>query len=93
MTSEVVLPEVHYHVEVDPERHELRVRMQLRGPIAQGRIRLGIPTWVPGDYPFATLARDLFDVSAVSTHDEQPLPVTRFASAPATGEQTISCRC
>ena len=75
--SQTTPSDVHYHVEIHPERHELRVRMRLTGPVAEGRIRLEIPTWVPGNYTFTQLGRDLFDVQAATTHRSAPLAVTR----------------
>lgn len=67
----------HYHVSVLPDTHELRCRLRLRGGAARGRVRLEIPTWVPGDYSFFLLARDLFDVAARDTGSGAALRVTR----------------
>jgi predicted metalloprotease with PDZ domain len=69
--------DVRYHVTIQPERHELMVRMRLTGPVARGRIRLEVPTWVPGNYTFSQLARGLFEVHATSTETGAPLAVTR----------------
>jgi predicted metalloprotease with PDZ domain len=69
--------DVHYHVSVDPNRHELRVRMHLTGSFTQGRMRLEIPTWVPGNYTFTQLGRDLFEVRAVNTSTGKSLAVSR----------------
>lgn len=68
---------VHYEVAVHPERHEIEVGMRLTGELARGRIRLAIPTWVPGDYTFAQLARDLFEVQAFDQASGAALPVSR----------------
>ncbi|WP_374564099.1 hypothetical protein [Ideonella sp.] len=75
--SQTAPSDVHYHVEIHPERHELRVRMRLTGAVAQGRIRLEIPTWVPGNYTFTQLGRDLFEVQAATSRDAVPLAVSR----------------
>jgi predicted metalloprotease with PDZ domain len=55
---------VAYGVRVLPERHEIEVTMTIRGPAAQGSVRLQTPTWVPGDYVFAPFARDIFALRA-----------------------------
>jgi predicted metalloprotease with PDZ domain len=77
MQSKEPQSHVHYHVTVDWQRHEIAVEMRLTGPIASGEMRLEIPTWVPGDYSFAPLARDLFLIEARSTPKGEPLEVTR----------------
>ncbi len=76
MKSKALESQVHYQVTVDQKNHEIAVEVHLTGPIAKGDVRLEIPTWVPGDYSFATLARDLFDIRASSPHDEE-LEVSR----------------
>ncbi|WP_219134787.1 hypothetical protein [Janthinobacterium sp. UMAB-60] len=68
---------VHYQVSVDPQRHELTVCMRLTGDLARGPIRLETPTWVPGDYSFAPLARELFELQAHDSHSGAPLPLWR----------------
>ncbi len=47
---------VEYRVRILRAQHELEVEMKLAGPVADGRIRLQTPTWVPGDY--ATIEAD-----------------------------------
>ncbi|MDC8756919.1 hypothetical protein [Janthinobacterium fluminis] len=89
--------DVHYDVTVHPERHELAVRMRLTGAVATGQIRLEIPTWVPGDYSFAPLARDLFDVRASDTASGAPLALSRdgwqaFHIEGGSGDVTVSYR-
>ena len=44
---------------------------------AEGDVRLGTPTWVPGAYGFTTIARDLFDVRAEDADTAAPLAVAR----------------
>lgn len=68
---------VSYHVRILPARHEIEVRMTLKGPVAQGEIRVETPTWVPGDYEFRTTGRDLFDLSAVDMPTKNPLAIRR----------------
>ncbi|PCC73010.1 Predicted metalloprotease, contains C-terminal PDZ domain [Nannocystis exedens] len=68
---------VVYSVELKPHQHELGVEMVVRGPAAQGSVRLQIPTWVPGDYEFAPQARDLFDVRATCGVTGRELRVRR----------------
>lgn len=69
--------EVEYEVHVDPARHELEIAVSLRGPVARGQIHLEIPTWVPGDYTFMQLARDLGPVSATDVRSGRALRVVR----------------
>ena len=68
---------VSYRVGVDPDRHEIAVTMRLTGPVARGAIRLEIPTWVPGNYTFTQLARDVFEVHATRTGTGEALSVAR----------------
>lgn len=68
---------VEYRVIVFPERHELQVEVTLSGPVATGFVDLKIPTWVPGDYSFAPLARDLFNMTARCGVTDKPLLVRR----------------
>ena len=53
-----------YVVSVDPDSLELEVEWTLQGPVVDGELRVEIPTWVPGDYTFFQLARDVFEVFA-----------------------------
>lgn len=66
-----------YRVTLRPSQHELEVELTLRGPVAQGEVRLQTPTWVPGDYYFAPQARDLFNVRARCGVTGAPLRVRR----------------
>ena len=77
MNKQATPANVHYQVAVHPERHELTVHMRLNGDFAHGAMRLEIPTWVPGDYSFAPLARDLFELRAHDTASGKPLPIRR----------------
>lgn len=79
MESREAQSDVHYHVTVHSDRHELEVKMRLTGSVARGRVRLEIPTWVPGDYSFAQLCRDLFEVKATSSATGAALVVSRDA--------------
>lgn len=89
--------DVEYEVTVQPERHELAIRMRLTGPVAVGTILLEIPTWVPGDYSFAPLCRDLFDLNATDTRTGALLDISRdgwqaFHIHGGSGDVTISYR-
>jgi predicted metalloprotease with PDZ domain len=68
---------VDYEVTIDAHRLELRVTMTLTGDLAEGDIRLEIPSWVPGDYEFEPYARDLFNLRAHEHGTEEELRVTR----------------
>lgn len=70
-------PSVTYRVSLRPSQHELAITVQLRGSLAEGEIRLAIPTWVPGDYSFAPQARDLFRVRATCDVTGAELPLRR----------------
>src|SRR5215470_3131734 len=70
-------PPVEYRVRILPAQHELEVSVKLTGSVASGRVRLEIPTWVPGDYSFAQYGRDLFGVRAEATRTRHELKVTR----------------
>jgi len=88
---------VTYDVAVHPDRLELRVTMRLTGEVARGRVRLEIPTWVPGAYKFTPLCRDLFEVKAFITETRAPLRVTRdgweaFYVEGGTGNVTVTYR-
>ena len=68
---------VHYRVTVLPGRHELAITMTVP-PGAAGRpLRLGSPTWVPGDYSFNPYGRDVFDVTATDERSGASLSVAR----------------
>ncbi|HEX8104052.1 MAG TPA: hypothetical protein VF533_15645 [Solirubrobacteraceae bacterium] len=60
--SRVIEGPVALRVAVDPARREIGVTMKV--PAAGGTLRVESPTWVPGDYSFATLGRDLFGLTA-----------------------------
>jgi predicted metalloprotease with PDZ domain len=86
---------VDYHVALDPARHELRVTMRLR-ELAAGTLSLTTPTWVPGDYVFATYGRDLFDVRA-ERPDGGAVPIRRqrwsgYSCEHGAGALTVSYR-
>lgn len=68
--------EVTYQVRLDPARHELDVSIEIAAP-PPGSLTLATPTWVPGDYDFATYGRDVFDVKAVDRETGAPIPVRR----------------
>ena len=74
-TSETSL--VQYVVHVLPEQHELKITVQLSGPIAVGTVDLEIPSWVPGYYSFQPYARDLFELTACDTASNSALKVSR----------------
>lgn len=76
--SECTEPSVHYDVSIDPDRHEIVVEIRLQGAFARGEsMLLETPTWVPGDYTFMQLARDIVSVSAIDETTQQPLEVRR----------------
>ncbi|WAC75100.1 hypothetical protein OU995_10540 [Roseateles sp. SL47] len=95
--SKTSTSEVSYQVHVDPVSHELQVTLQLTGPVAQGTLHLQTPSWVPGNYTFTQLGRDLFDVHAVSRKDGRPLAVHRegwqaYRIEGGDGDVTVSYR-
>ena len=55
---------ISYSIKLLPERHEVEVELALEGPVANGNIDLALPTWVPGDYEFRRIGRDVFNVRA-----------------------------
>lgn len=67
---------VAYAVSVIPSRHEIQVSVSIDGLGTDGALVVASPTWVPGDYSFAPLGRDLFDVRASDAHGA-PLPLRR----------------
>ncbi|WAT13516.1 PDZ domain-containing protein [Xanthomonas fragariae] len=68
--------EVIYQVRLDPARQELAVAVDIVDP-PSGPLTLATPTWVPGDYDFATYGRDVFDVKAVDHQTGAPIMVRR----------------
>src|SRR5438309_535388 len=66
-----------YLVRVLPARHELMIEIMLEGSADPAPLRLEIPTWVPGDYNFRQIARDVFDLKAQCVKTEEELKVTR----------------
>lgn len=68
---------VDYKVTINPHRLELEVAMTLTGAVAEGEIRLEIPSWVPGDYAFDPYARDIFEIRARDSGCEGELRVSR----------------
>jgi predicted metalloprotease with PDZ domain len=68
---------VHYRVTVLPHRHELDVTMTIPARAGGTPLRVGSPTWVPGDYTFSPYGRDVFDVKATDEASGSPLPVHR----------------
>ena len=55
---------VRYRVTVLPQCHELAVTMTVPPGAGGTPLRLGSPTWVPGDYSFNPYGRDVFNVEA-----------------------------
>ena len=51
--------------------------MSLEGPVAEGILRLEVPTWMPGDYSFMQYGRDLFDLNAKDARTDASLPLSR----------------
>ena len=70
---------VRYRVTVLPERHELVVTMTVPPGAGGTPLRLGSPTWVPGDYSFNPYGRDVFDVTATDERSGASLAVARKA--------------
>jgi predicted metalloprotease with PDZ domain len=68
---------VRYRVTVLPERHELAITMAVPPGAAGTPLRLGSPTWVPGDYSFNPYGRDVFDVTATDEESGALLDVAR----------------
>jgi len=68
---------VHYRVTVLPYRHELDVTMTIPPGAGGTPLRLGSPTWVPGDYTFNPYGRDVYDVKATDADSGSPLPAHR----------------
>lgn len=66
-----------YRIQVDPLRHELHVELTIEGPHAEGTVYVETPTWVPGDYEFATYGRDVFAIDARDQRTGEHLPVRR----------------
>jgi predicted metalloprotease with PDZ domain len=67
---------VRYRVTVSPARHELAVTMTVPPGLGGTPLRLGSPTWVPGDYSFDAYGRDVYCVEAADD-DGAPLAVRR----------------
>jgi predicted metalloprotease with PDZ domain len=68
---------VRYRVTVLPECHELTVVMTVPPGAGGAPLRLGSPTWVPGDYSFNPYGRDVFDVKATDEGSGSPLAADR----------------
>ncbi|MFZ0227390.1 MAG: hypothetical protein WAL41_10695, partial [Mycobacterium sp.] len=68
---------VHYRVTVLPHHHELDVTMTVPPGAGGTPLRLGTPTWVPGDYTFSPYGRDVFAVTATDELSGAPLAVAR----------------
>src|SRR4051794_15569659 len=66
---------VSFRVAVSPAEHELRVTMTVTD--VAGVLRVESPTWVPGDYEFVTLGRDIFGVTATDPSSGARLRVRR----------------
>lgn len=86
-----------YQVEIDPARHELKFQWRLQGEAALDTVRVEIPTWVPGDYTFMQLARDLFEVRAFDNATQAPLALERdgwqaWVLKGGTGDITLTWR-
>lgn len=59
----------------EPRAHRFRVRLTTELPRdSSGRLRLYLPTWIPGSYVVRDFARNLLSISAA--RDGQPLAVT-----------------
>lgn len=69
-------PRVEYIVTLEPLRHELKVTLRISDQPA-GTVRLETPTWVPGDYSFATYAREIFSCHATDVATGKTLPLKR----------------
>lgn len=67
---------VTYQVTLDPARHQLLVEMRIPNP-PDGEVTLETPSWVPGDYSFATYARDVFDCAAIEVETGAALEMRR----------------
>ena len=68
---------VRYEVTVLPQRHELAVTMTVPPGAGGTPLRLGSPTWVPGDYSFNPYGRDVFNVEATDEGSGAPLAAHR----------------
>jgi predicted metalloprotease with PDZ domain len=68
---------VRYEVTVLPQRHELAVTMTVPPGAGGTPLRLGSPTWVPGDYSFNPYGRDVFGVEAADEKSAAPLTAHR----------------
>src|ERR1700685_711501 len=68
---------VRYRVTVLPERHELAVSITVPPGAGSVPLRVGSPTWVPGDYSFNPYGRDVFAVTATDEESGAPLDVGR----------------
>lgn len=69
---------VHYHVTVNPNRHELGVEIHMAGPvITEEHLLLTVPTWVPGNYNFMPFARNIASIAAINNTTGSELQVTR----------------
>jgi len=75
--SSISSSSVSYRVRLLPAQHEFEVQMSLEGPVAEGALRLEVPTWVPGDYSFMNYGRDLFDLNAKDAGTGGSLPLSR----------------
>jgi predicted metalloprotease with PDZ domain len=75
--SSMLSSTIAYRVRVLPAQHELEVQMLLEGPVAEGVLRLEVPTWVPGDYSFMQYGRDLFDLNAKDARTGATLALSR----------------
>lgn len=87
-------PAARYTVRPTVAGHRLTCELRLSGPLATGNVELVCPTWVPGDYSFMTLARDLFDVEARDAKTGDRLTVRRhgwqgWTVQGATGELVV----
>lgn len=69
--------QVRYRVTVLPERHELAITMTVPPGAGGTPLRVGSPTWVPGDYSFTPYGRDVFAVTATDEGSGVPLAVAR----------------
>jgi len=68
---------VRYRVVVRPHHHELAVTMTVPPGAGGTQLRVGSPTWVPGDYTFNPYGRDVFDVTAADEGSGAALPARR----------------
>lgn len=85
---------VHYRVTVRPGQHQLAVTMTIPA-MAGETVHVESPTWVPGNYSFVTIGRDVFAVTAADASSGRELRIHRdgwasYAISGGTGPVTVS---